>query len=207
MFGHVNSYSAAMARSGIRPPTARDVARGQVLKAARRSFLRNGLRANTMEDIARAAKTSRQTVYKYFSGRRELIEAAIAARIAELADEILAHDWNTMTLVEAFVARTAAIVQSIRDDNELGVLLGEGSPLTLHEALWQPSVRQRGLSDWRPWLREARRAGLIRGDVTDDDLYDWLQTVLTSVILRPTPDPPYERMLVETFLLTSLSGP
>ena len=78
-------------------------------------------------------------------------------------------------------------------------------PLTLHEALWQPSVRQRGLTDWRPWLREARRAGLIRRDVTDDDLYDWLQTVLTSVILRPTPDPPYERMLVETFLLKSLS--
>lgn len=158
-----------------------------------------------MEDVARAAQTSRQTVYKHFSGRRELIEAAIAARIAELADDILARDWSTMTLVEAFVARTAAVVESIRDDHELGVLLGEGSPLTLHEALWQTSVRQRGLTDWRPWLREARRAGLIRGDVTDDDLYDWLQTVLTSVILRPTPDPPYERMLLETFLLKSLS--
>jgi hypothetical protein len=28
-----------------------------------------------------------------------LIEAAIAARIAELADDILGHDWSTMTLV------------------------------------------------------------------------------------------------------------
>jgi AcrR family transcriptional regulator len=195
-----------MASPKISPPTARDVARGQVLQAARRCFLRDGLRATTMEDVAREARTSRQTVYKYYSGRRELIEAAIAARIAEIADDILAHQWSTMTLVEAFVARTAAIVQSMREDHELEVLLGDGSPLTLHEALWQPSVRQRGLTDWRPWLREARRAGLIRGDVTDEDLYDWLQTVLTSVILRPTPDPPYERMLVETFLLRSLSG-
>ena len=202
---NVNSYSAAMATTKVSPPTARDVARGQVLDAARRCFLHDGLRANTMEDIARAAQTSRQTVYKYFSGRRELIQAAVAARIAELADDILAHDWSTMTLAEAFVARTAAIVQSIRDDQELGVLLGDGSPLTLHEALWQPSVRQRGLTDWRPWLREARRAGLIRGDVTDDDLYDWLQTVLTSVILRPDPDPTHERILLETFLLRSLS--
>lgn len=202
----VNSYPAAMASSNVSPPTARDAARSQVLEAARGCFLRTGLRTNTMEDIARAAQTSRQTVYKYFSGRRELIEAAIAARIAELADDILAHDWSTMSLVEAFVARTAAVVQSIRDDHELGVLLGEGSPLTLHEALWQPSVRQRGLTDWRPWLREARRDGLIRGDVTDEDLYDWLQTVLTSVILRPIHDPPYERMLVETFLLKSLRG-
>jgi len=39
----------------------------------------------------------------------------------------------------------------------------------------------------------------------DDDLYDWLQTVLTSVILRPDPDPTHERMHVETFLLKSLS--
>jgi hypothetical protein len=51
-----------------------------------------------------------------------------------------------MTLVEAFLVRTAAIVQSIRDDQELGLLLGDGSPLTLHGALWQPSVRQRGLN-------------------------------------------------------------
>lgn len=194
-----------MASPKASPPTARDAARNQVLDAARRCFLRDGLRANTMEDVAREARTSRQTVYKYFSGRRELIEAAIAARISELADDILSHDWSTMTLVEAFVARTAAIVQSIRDDHELAVLLGEGSPLTMHQALWQPSVHQRGLADWRPWLREARRAGLIRGDVTDDDLYDWLQTVLTSVILRPDPDPPHERMLLETFLLKSLS--
>jgi AcrR family transcriptional regulator len=203
---NVNSYPAAMASTKGSPPTARDAARNQVLQAARGRFLSEGLRANTMEDIAHAARTSRQTVYKYFSGRRELIEAAIAARIAELADEILDHNWSTMTLVEGFVARTGAIVQSIRDDHELGVLLGDGSPLTLHEALWQPSVRQRGLTDWRPWLREARRDGLVRGDVTDEDLYDWLQTVLTSVILRPTPDPAYERMLVETFLLKSLSG-
>jgi AcrR family transcriptional regulator len=188
------------------PRTARDLARGQVLDAARACFLRDGLRRNTMEDIAHAAQTSRQTVYKYFSGRRELVEAAVAARIAELADAILAHDWSTMRLAETFVVRTAAIVQSIRNDRELGVLLGDGSPLTLHEALWQPSVRQRGLTDWRPWLREARHAGLVRGDVTDDDLYDWLQTVLTSVILRPDPDPAHERMFLETFLLKSLGN-
>src|ERR1700753_2044513 len=112
-----------MTRTQSPAPTARDVVRGQVLDAARRCFLRDGLRGNTMEDVARAAQTSRQTVYKYFSGRRELIAAAIDVRIAELADEILARDWSTMTLVEAFVARTAAIVQSIRDDGELGVLL------------------------------------------------------------------------------------
>jgi hypothetical protein len=71
--------------------------------------------------------------------------------------------------------------------------------------MWQPSVRQRGRTDLRPWLREARRASLIRGDVTDHDLYDWLQTVLTSVIPRPTPDPPHARMLIGTFSLKSLS--
>src|SRR6202020_2923531 len=94
---NVNSYPAAMASTKGSPPTARDAARNQVLQAARGRFLSEGLRANTMEDIAHAARTSRQTVYKYFSGRRELIEAAIAARIAELADEILDHNWSTMT--------------------------------------------------------------------------------------------------------------
>jgi AcrR family transcriptional regulator len=157
-----------------------------------------------MEGVAKAAGTSRQTVYTYFPNRLALIEAVVAERISELADVILAHQWDDGALTDVFVRRCAAVVVAIREDDELALLLGDGSPLTLHQALWQPAVRGRGLTDWRPWLRDARRAGLVRGDVTDDDVYEWLQTVLTSIILRPDPDPEHQRLLIETFLVESL---
>lgn len=193
-----------MSTPSVAQQSARDIARGQVLKAARDCFRRDGVRVTTMEHIAKAAGTSRQTVYKCFSSRLELIGAAVADRIYELADDIAAQAWDERALVETFVKRTSATVQAIRNDAELAILLGEDSPMTLHQALWQPSVRQRGFKDWQPWLREARRAGLIRGDVTDDEIYEWLQTVLTSIILRPDPDPEHQREMIETFLVDSL---
>lgn len=188
------------------PISARDLTRGQILKAARDCFRRDGLRVTTMEHVAKTAGTSRQTVYKHFATRREMIGAAVADRISELADDILARNWGG-TVSDAFVRRATAVVEDIRGDAELRVLLGDDSPLTLHEALWQPSVRRRGLSDWQPWLKQARRAGLLRADVTDEEIYEWLQTVLTSVILRPDPDPDHQRALIETFLVDSLRPP
>jgi AcrR family transcriptional regulator len=193
-----------MSTPSVVQQSARDIARGQVLKAARECFRRDGVRVTTMEHIAKAAGTSRQTVHKCFSTRLELIGAAVADRIWELADDIDARDWDEDDLVDTLVKRASATVEDIRDDPELANLLGEDSPMTLHQALWQPAVRQRGLRDWQPWLRQARRAGLLRGDVTDDDIYEWLQTVLTSIILRPDPDPEHQRALIETFLVDSM---
>jgi AcrR family transcriptional regulator len=196
-----------MTNPAVSSASARELACGQILKSARECFQRQGLRATTMEGIARAAGTSRQTVYKLFATRLDLVGAAVADRISELADDILARTWNDGSLWDAFVNRACAVVEDIRNDQELSVLLGDDSPMTLHQALWQPVVRQRGLSDWQPWLREARRAGFVRADVTDEDIYEWLQTVLTSIILRPDPDPAHQRALIETFLADSLRPP
>lgn len=186
--------------------SAREIARGQILKAARECFRREGLRATTMDDVAKAAGVSRQTVYKSFASRRDLINAAIAERISELADDILGQTWGEQSLIETFIQRATAVVDAVGSDAELALLLGEDSPVTLHQALWQPSVHDRGFRDWQPWLRQARREGVVRSDVTDADIYEWMQTVLTSLILRPDPDPEHRRALIEVFLVDSL-GP
>jgi AcrR family transcriptional regulator len=195
---------AGVSSASTNRSSSREAARGQILEIARECFRRDGVRLTTMESIAKAAGTSRQTVYKSFASRLELIGAAVAARISELADDILGRRWDGDGLDEVFVERSSAIVESIRNDPELAGLLGEDSPMTMHQALWQTSVRQRGLRDWLPWLRQARRAGLVRADVTDDDIYEWMQTVLTSIILRPDPDPEHQRVLIDTFLMDSL---
>jgi AcrR family transcriptional regulator len=181
----------------------RDVSRGLILAAARERFRRNGIRVTTMDVIAKAAGVSRQTVYKNFATRLDLINAAIAERISELADEI-DRRFERASLVDAFVRRVAEIVDAIGTDAELATLIGEDSPVTLHQALWQPAVHDRGLREWQAWLRQARKEGLLRSDVTDADIYEWLQTVLTSLILRPDHDPEHRRTLIEVFLVDSL---
>jgi AcrR family transcriptional regulator len=196
-----------MSKPASVPNSPREIARGEILKAARDCFSRNGIRVTTMEEIAKAVGVSRQTVYKSFATRLDLINAAVAERISELADDILSRSWDEGALIDTFVRRATAVVDDIRRDDELAILMGEDSPLTLHQALWQPAVHDRGLRDWQPWLRQARKEGLIRSDVTDTDIYEWLQTVLTSLILRPDPDPEHQRTLIEVFLVNSLGPP
>jgi AcrR family transcriptional regulator len=185
-------------------------AREEVLTAARACFSRDGVRATTMEDVAREASVSRQLVYKLFLGRRELVEAAVSARTTEIADAI-AEEYDIEALRRAkdlantFVAVSVAVIGSLRADRELGVLLAPGSPLTLHEALWSDELTERGERFWLPMLEQARAQGLLRADLSLPELSDWLRTVYTSMILRPDLDPAEEQDTIQRFVQTSLS--
>jgi AcrR family transcriptional regulator len=185
-------------------------AREEVLAAARACFLAEGVRATTMEDVAREAGVSRQLVYKLFLGRRELVEAAVSARTTEIADAIAEeYDLEALRrasdLAETFVAVSVAVIERLRSDEELAVLLAPGSPVTLHEALWSEELTERGERFWLPLLQQARAMGLLRTDLSLAELSDWLRTVYTSMILRPDLEPGTEREIIQRFVLTSLA--
>ncbi|MBC9714933.1 TetR/AcrR family transcriptional regulator [Streptomyces sp. TRM66268-LWL] len=63
-----------------------DARRRQIMVGARRCFARNGFHATSMQDILKEVGLSAGAVYRYFSGKEELIEA-----IAEEAFSVL-HD-------------------------------------------------------------------------------------------------------------------
>jgi AcrR family transcriptional regulator len=188
----------------------RSRAREEVLSAARACFARDGVRGTTMEDVARQAGVSRQLVYKLFLGRRELVEAAVSARTTEIADGIAAdYDIEALRrakdLAPTFIAVSVAVIERLRADAELAVLLAPGSPVTLHEALWNEELTARGERFWLPMLEQARAQGLLRADLSLSELSDWLRTVYTSMILRPDLDPAEERDIIQRFVLTSLA--
>lgn len=160
-----------------------------------------------MEDVARNAGATRQFVYKLFLGRRELVEAAVSERVTEIADEITAEHWETDDLAASFTEASIEVINALRDDHELGVLLAEGSAITLHEALWLGGIKDRNQKFWVPWLERARGEGLLRDDVSTQDLADWLETVYASMILRTTMNSDEERFQIERFVLPSLMVP
>lgn len=178
--------------------------RDRILSGARELFRAEGVRAVTMGAVARQAGCSRQLVYKVFFDRRELVLAAVVERVTEIADDATAAA-PSASFRAAFVDLSVQIIETLRNDPELNSLLGEGSPVTLHEALWEPELVERAARFWRPWLDEGRTLGVLRTDLDDDDLADWLHTVYASIILRRNIPAEDERSMVERFVLTSLA--
>lgn len=199
--------------SSAQPATStrlRGGTKDQILKAARNCFLEHGVRKTTMEKVAAAAGVSRSIVYRLFLDRRELIEAAAAERIAEIADEIAENiprdvDWDSRTLVETFTDLSLAVIENVRRDAELAILLADDSPVSLHHVVWLSDVAQRGSQFWRPWLEHLREVGVVRKDVPLDYLIEWLQTVYPSIILRQHMAIEDERRVIERFILASLA--
>jgi AcrR family transcriptional regulator len=117
--------------------------REDLLSAAARRFVAEGIRATTMEDIARDAGAGKATLYRYFANKDAVIDALLEreserfARGVELAARGADHADAVARLEAAFVAGVRFFVEHpllIRDrDEEPAVLLpritADGGPL------------------------------------------------------------------------------
>ncbi|MBF7072056.1 TetR/AcrR family transcriptional regulator [Glaciecola sp. MH2013] len=59
-------------------------AESRILAAARALFFEHGVPAVTTDMLAKAAQTSKMTLYKYFPSKEELLEAVVAKEVARI---------------------------------------------------------------------------------------------------------------------------
>ncbi|MGH8974421.1 MAG: TetR/AcrR family transcriptional regulator [Acidimicrobiia bacterium] len=189
------------------PLAKREETRARILQIARERFRANGVQKTTMEDIARAAGTSRQVLYRFFSGRGEVVEAAIVARIRELAASLGEGLDRYKTFAEAMVEVSLATIEVAGHDVELQGLFLHTNEVRLHQVLAgpYPPVADMVEEFWRPWFERARRNGELRSDVDDSQLVEWIRGVYLMLILRDDLDADGEREILERFLLPSLA--
>lgn len=197
-------YPARMARS---PLADREEARARILEAARDCFRSRGAQRTTMEDVAQASGTSRQNLYRFFSGRDELVEAAIVERIGELAAVLQPDIEKHPSFADALVEVSVATIESARTDEELHRLFEAAGEIHLHQVLAgpYPPVAQLVLEFWRPRFERARREGEMRTDVSDADVVEWIRGAYLMLILRDDLTPERERQLIRQFLLPALA--
>ena len=118
-------------------PEHLDARRRGILKAAFRCFVRNGLHATTMRDICRAANLSPGAVYRYFDGKRAIVEA-----LADRSRERLAGFFDGLGAADRSPAsEVAALLEALDRQENLERLRLD---LTLRaEALRDPRVADR----------------------------------------------------------------
>jgi AcrR family transcriptional regulator len=62
--------------------------RGEIVAAARRRFARDGFHATTMDDVSAEAGVSTSVVYRWFSGKDELVGACIGEVLQGVVEEL-----------------------------------------------------------------------------------------------------------------------
>lgn len=133
--------------------------RQQILDAAVVCFVRNGFHQTTMADIAAQAGVSDTLAYRYFSGKKELIEAAVRQHGDATVEALWGHadgveDFRTM--VDLLIGTN---VRRFEDFDEMKATMGMYFRIWA-EALHDETVREQVVDRWR------RHFEIVEGLVT-----------------------------------------
>jgi TetR/AcrR family transcriptional regulator, mexJK operon transcriptional repressor len=177
--------------------------RATVLSAGRDLFLSNGYQGTSVDQIAAAAEVSKQTVYKHFGDKHELLLAIVdnalkssvapfLERIAGMADTTdletdltaLAGDYLRAVLQEPVVQLRRLVVGEANRVPELAQLYYEQAPARTMAAFTEcfGKLHERGLLDVpEPSLAAEHFAFLIVGRCIDQALFCGGPQVLAGV--------------------------
>ncbi|BCL32321.1 TetR family transcriptional regulator [Streptomyces aurantiacus] len=156
-----------------------DARRRQILDGAARCFSRNGFHATSMQDVLREVNLSAGAVYRYFSGKDELITAIVTevlGRIREAFEEAARHTPPPMP--DVLVGRVMTQVLGAGGTGKYGLTWeGEESFPRLMIQVWTETLRDGELSAvlregfdsvrdaWVTVVEGYQEAGVMRADI------------------------------------------
>lgn len=177
-----------------------------VVTAARACFARYGVQRTRMEDIAREANMVRQTLYAFVTSRDELIELALIDWCRDLEaridDDRRPHPDDPAEDLVEFLAQAIEIT---RADAEFTALAEAISRVRVTELLTGATpVHDIVVRSLHPALARAADAGLLRADVSEDEITAWLSNVLAVLVSRSDLDAEALRDLLRKFAVRSI---
>jgi AcrR family transcriptional regulator len=173
-------------------------------------FERFGLRRTTIDDVAKEAKVSRSTVYRYFDGRGDLIVAALMRESDAVHERVKTLMRAPGPFPERVVKATLKSIDAIKSGKYLPIMLTpEGAILTSRAVTASSAFYEASRDTMRPFFEEAQASGEIRKDITLDDFLEWSLRIIFSFAMFDSPtqrDPKKSvRRLIETFLVPSIT--
>jgi AcrR family transcriptional regulator len=178
--------------------------------AARRLFAERGVSATRLEDVAQEIGWSRQYLYRFVSGRDEVIEMVLTARCHEIGNALEARAHVTTDDLKGAIANhIVAGIGMGRDDDEFKYLAEALDRARLTTFLTSANSPLHGINRraFGPLLARAIAADVLRTDVSVDDMVVWLQGVMTMLMGRDDLDKDALRATVMDFVLPSLLLP
>lgn len=178
------STDAAVAPADAARAARSDARRRQILLAAAPLMERSGSQAVSMQSVAAAAGVSVGLIYRYFTGKQDLIQAVtegVLDDIGRLVAETLEPEEDPVRQIAGAFAATCTVIR----DNRQAVLLTYRESNTLDEAGRQVTkeLEVRTVAPLRSAVDAAVELGLLRPIHTELYSYDLL-TVAHSWALK-----------------------
>ena len=166
----------------------RDTRRSQILRAAKRCFVRNGFHETSMQDLFAESGLSSGAVYRYFPRKEDMILAIAEENMQDVV--ALIHTLAAQTAHDGIGEMLAAILELLRQQNRDDAL-GSIAVLVWAEAVRNPVVAERFeglLAQMRSDLADAvvRRQHVDASvpSVDPDDFASLLLAVVPGFILQ-----------------------
>lgn len=147
----------------------------RITKAAYACFDRYGIAKTTIEDIAKSAGVSRPTVYRYFSGKEDILDNISCLEAAKINVEIRNElSRKNLKSFEDIITEALFIIIMLSRDNQY--LSGFLSNLAFQAKAAGKTSRFHQISRemWKGLMARAAARGELADDLDLDEILSWL---------------------------------
>jgi AcrR family transcriptional regulator len=157
----------------------------QILDAGSAWLTRFGNEKTTIQDVAQASGISRATIYRYFPGRAQLLQAITDYDQASQLQEVRIRAAAAASLEEALAIAAEVLWVAALRFRTSEHLANRDRGLANYLVF-----RRADRSEWiteliRPYVQRAREAGELPSDVSLDDAIEWIVTTLSAIPMLP----------------------
>lgn len=167
-----------------RPPIDADEARARILEITRTQLAAEG--TTNISEIAELLGVTRQTVYRYFPGTEELLNAAALDALTGLEGQLVKHVIDHLArtdgdAADAAVEIVAYVYEHLRDDPALNRLIAPGRIASTVAGMTTPSAIALG----RAWLTSFPVDWDVIADDAQAELVEHLLRTLQTFVIDP----------------------
>jgi AcrR family transcriptional regulator len=163
-----------------------EFAREQILDAALRCYQKNTFQKTRMEHIAREAKVSRTTIYRYFESRDEVLVGVVLRALHELLDFIGVRVAGVESFAEFIVETIAITVDQVPHSPLFNMLMSESDVVMDRIRVCNDQIFAATSEHIKPRFDAAFAKGELRKGVEFQQLLDWIIHMGSTFVLVPS---------------------
>jgi len=155
----------------------------RIVRAAYECFDRFGISKTTIEDIASRAHVSRPSVYKYFSGKDDIIDRICHDEAMKVNAEVRRRLVRTDNF-DSMITEAILVVIRVASENPYIRRTLEDAEYQANAIESTSTVHRIHRELWRRFLEHAMETGELASDITIDDIITWLNMSQGMLLMR-----------------------